>query len=141
MKAGLAVIQILLNDANVSAIVSDRVYPNIADEESVLPTITVMTNDIEPSASKSSSSTVDFNSVVVQSNSERKDDLSSLDDAVRAALDRYNGTVTVGSDSVNIENSFFQGYDDFEEKEPNRLVYISEQTYRIRVKRTPDYQL
>ncbi len=139
MNGGLATIQILLADAAVSTIVGTRVFPNIADEQSELPMITVLTNDIDPSATKSSSSTVDYNDIVIQSNSLRKDELVSLDAAIRAVMDRYTGIVTIGAETVTVENSFFQGYDDFAEKETDRLVYVSEQSYRIRVKRTADF--
>ena len=65
MKIGLAIYKILVSAADVTALVSTRIYPNVAKQTSAFPFIVYQTTGVDPNDTKDGVSTVDGNSFMV----------------------------------------------------------------------------
>ena len=129
MNVGKALYNILSNDAEIVAICGTRVYPEIADQDAALPFIVYKVSDIQPSGTKSGSSSLDTARVDVYCVSEEYGEAMTISDEVRSALDRVGGTYT----GVNIQSIDFDTAD--VEFDSDQRAYIAEATYNVRVMR------
>jgi hypothetical protein len=129
MNVGKALYNILSNDAEIVAICGTRVYPEIADQDASLPFIVYKVSDIQPSGTKSGSSSLDTARVDVYCVSEEYGEAMTISDEVRSALDRVGGTYT----GVNIQSIDFDTAD--VEYDSDQRAYIAEATYNVRVLR------
>jgi hypothetical protein len=129
MNVGKALYNILSNDAEIVAICGTRVYPEIADQDAALPFIVYKVSDIQPSGTKSGSSSLDTARVDVYCVSEEYGEAMTISDEVRSALDRVGGTYT----GVNIQSIDFDTAD--VEYDSDQRAYIAEATYNVRVLR------
>jgi len=129
MNVGKALYNILSNDAEIVAICGTRVYPEIADQDAALPFIVYKVSDIQPSGTKSGSSSLDTARVDVYCVSEEYGEAMTISDEVRSALDRVGGTYT----GVNIQSIDFDTAD--VEYDSDQRAYIAEATYNVRVMR------
>ncbi len=115
--------QILLNDAGVSAIVSGRIFPGTLAQSVTYPAIvyrlTRRASDpvMTPRGTSLPMSRYWLISTSKGSGSGSYQAAKLLDEAVRLALQGYNGTVTLTSSSpqvsVQIQGIFFDGSEDF----------------------------
>ena len=129
MNEGKAIFSILTTDSAVSAIVSSRVYPQIAAQGAVFPFVVYVINDITPSDTKSGVSTLDEVRYEILAISENYAEAAELNEKIRTALDRYTGTVAgVVIDSIQF-TELETDYDTASE------TYIANSEYIIRVKR------
>ena len=129
MNVGKALFEILSTDAGITAICSTRVYPEIADQDAALPFIVYKVSDINPSGTKSGSSSLDTARVDVYCVADEYGDAMDLSDAARTALDRVGGTYN----SVAIQSIDFDTAD--VEYDQDQRAYIAESTYNVRVQR------
>ena len=129
MNVGKALYNILSSDADIVAICGTRVYPEIADQDAALPFIVYKVSDIQPSGTKSGSSSLDTARVDVYCVSEEYGEAMTISDEVRSALDRVGGTYT----GVNIQSIDFDTAD--VEFDSDQRAYIAEATYNVRVMR------
>jgi len=129
MNVGKALFEILSTDAGITAICSTRVYPEIADQDAALPFIVYKVSDINPSGTKSGSSSLDTARVDVYCVADEYGDAMDLSDAARTALDRVGGTYN----SVAIQSIDFDTAD--VEYDQDQRAYIAESTYNVRVLR------
>ena len=130
----IGVIDILRNNANVGARVGGtganaRVYPVHRPQKEPLPAVTIATEDIEPSDTKSGVSALDRLEVRVISYASTYDIARLLAEDCRNAIDRVSGTFN-GQQIQSIR--FLDSFDDVEEIE-NSLVYFVEQNYNVRL--------
>jgi hypothetical protein len=130
MRAEYAVVKILLNDATVAGLVSDRVYLDEAPQTDPYPLIIVEEDNIEPFDSKSGVSSVDHDTVRVFPYSTNKAQLRTLAKACRDALD---GKANVTYDTTQVVYVRFMNQSSFDEKIDNRKTYAKDQEYQIRV--------
>ena len=129
MNEGKAIYTILTTDSAVSAIVSSRVYPQIAAQGAAFPFVVYVINDITPSDTKSGVSTLDEVRYEILAISENYAEAADLNEKIRTALDRYTGTVAaVVIDSIQF-TELETDYDTASE------TYIANSEYIIRVKR------
>jgi hypothetical protein len=129
MNEGKAIYSILTTDSAVSAIVSSRVYPQIAAQGAAFPFVVYVINDITPSDTKSGVSTLDEVRYEILAISENYAEAADLNEKIRTALDRYTGTVAaVVIDSIQF-TELETDYDTASE------TYIANSEYIIRVKR------
>jgi len=111
MNVGKVIYDVLKNDVDVAALVSTRIHPVYAPQESAYPLVTFSipkgTRFLE---TKDGASTLDFVPLSVDCFSETYDECADLAEKVRVALDRYTGTVaTITVDNIVIdefENDF-----------------------------------
>jgi len=129
MNEGKAIYSILTTDSAVSAIVSSRVYPQIAAQGAAFPFVVYVINDITPSDTKSGVSTLDEVRYEILAVAENYAESADLNEKIRTALDRYTGTVAgVVIDSIQF-TELDTDYDIASE------TYIANSEYIIRVKR------
>ena len=65
MLIGKAIYNILANDSDVSALVSTRIFPNVAAQKTAFPFIVYQTTGVDPNDTKDGVSTLDGNSLMV----------------------------------------------------------------------------
>lgn len=125
------VIDILLADTDVTALVADRIFPMLRDQASGLPAIMVEHDGIATNEAKGSTSLMDVGTVLVHMFSTELDELDDLALKVRAALDGYQGPV--GSYQVEMLR-FSQHRDQVFESEVE--LYNFTHDYLLHIKRT-----
>ena len=104
MQAGKAIYNILAASA-VNSSVGGRIYPQIGPQNAAAPFIVYVLDSTDPSDTKSGVSTLDtaiYDVIVVSSS---YSEMATISDQVRAALDRYAGTVSgVEVQSIQLNN-------------------------------------
>lgn len=129
MKAGPAIYGILSANAGVSALVSTRIFPDVAAQGTAFPFVVYNLQEITPSDTKSGVSTLDEERYDIISVSTSYTEVISISEACRTALDRYSGTVN----SVTVQSIQFTDFNtDFD---ADNEVYIAVLEIIIRVKR------
>ena len=124
---GDVIYSLLSNDANVSAIVSNKIFPYMAIESIKYPYIVYEQTGLEPTDTKDGVSPLDIEEWDVEMYAETLSEIEDLSDKVRAVLDRYSGTTeTIVVQSVKFvsENG---GYADEDR------VFLKMQAYSFRV--------
>ena len=128
MTEGKAIYSILTGDSAVSALVGNRIYPQIAAQGAAFPFIVYVLQDTSPSDTKSGVSTLDEVRYDIVVASESYAEASDLTNKVRTALDRYTGTVS----GVVIDSIQFIDLD--VDNDPATETYVTSSEYIIRVK-------
>lgn len=129
MVEGKAIYSILTGDTDVNAIVSGRVYPQIAAQGAAFPFAVYVLQNTDPSDTKSGVSTLDEVRYDIVVASETYAEASDLTEKIRTALDRYSGTVA----GVVIDSIQFQDLD--VDNDPGTETFVTSSEYIIRVKR------
>lgn len=129
MTEGKAIYSILTSDADVNALVSGRVYPQIAAQGASFPFVVYLLTNVGPSDTKSGVSTLDEVRYDIVVAAETYAVAADLTEKVRAALDRYSGTVA----GVVIDSIQFQTLD--ADNDPATETFVTSSEYVIRVKR------
>ena len=129
MNEGKAIYSILTEDAGVSAVVGNKVYPQIAAQGAAFPFVVYVLQDNSPSDTKSGPSTLDEVRYDIVAAAETYTELSSLTERIRLALDRYTGDIG----GVEIDSIQFIDLD--VDNDPATETYVSSSEYILRVKR------
>jgi hypothetical protein len=129
MKVGLAIYNILQNDAGVTAIVGTRIFPETAPQGQATPYIVYSVLSNTPSDVKEDSRTIDVADIEIYSVETTYSNAVTLGGAIRDALDRKVGTFnTVHLQTTNYRNERMEVND-------TRLLWANVQDYEIRIKR------
>lgn len=129
MKTGIAIFNMLTNDADVAAIVGTRVFPAITSKNAQLPFCTYDIITVAPNDTKTGSSKIDDVDVEIVCHAERFSTASTLGDAVRAALDRSNVTLeTITIDSIQFQTGNVEVTD-----QPRKFMVVMEFKVRQRM--------
>ena len=135
METGKAIYKLLKDSVAVGAICSDRIYPELAQQDADLPFIVYTVTDTTPSGTKNATSKLDTARVELYCIADDYETGMSLGIEVRSALDRQSGTISgVEVQSIDFDTSDIQF-------EPDQRVYILEQTYDVRIQRTGTAQV
>ena len=113
--------------AAVTALVSTRIFPDMATQDATYPFIVYSNDATQPTDVKDSASPLDVvtMSVMIYSNSySQAQDIAA---AVRTALDRMTGTVQ----GVNVQSCRFEGQNSAQ-MEFDKHVFVIEQSYVFR---------
>jgi hypothetical protein len=130
MIVGKAIYYLLTNATDVTDVVSTRIYPEVAQQDSDLPFIVYNVTNNEPTDTKPEPSKLDTAQVEVNIYAESYTEAIDLAVAVRAALDRVKGTYNgVNVQSIQYQNEVI----DFDE--PQRAYNISAD-YDVRISRS-----
>ena len=127
MQAGKAIYNILAASA-VNSSVGGRIYPQIGPQNAAAPFIVYVLDSTQPSDTKSGVSTLDtarYEIIVVSSS---YSEMATISDQVRAALDRYDGTVS----GVEVQSIQLNNIDTDYDQDSAR--YMSGQDFSIRIK-------
>lgn len=142
MASELAIIDIIRNDSAVGELVGGngtnaRVYPLDVPQKATFPAIVVSMEDIEPYDTKDGVSTLDVEYIKVEcmdttyKNTTKESGSWHIGEAVRAALDRTTGTYSnIVCQSIRFDSSSM-----FTEDINNKVIYVNEQIYKVRVER------
>lgn len=126
MNVGKAIFNILSNDAGLSELVGNRIFPEMAPEQALNPYLVYSVLSIDPTDTKQASSTVDVSQLETYSVSNNYSDCMDVSEAARAALDRNAGLFS----EVNIQSIQYQSADT--EFNATQRVYIAQQRYSVR---------
>jgi hypothetical protein len=132
MKVGLAIRSLLVNDSDVNAIVSGRIYPEMAIEGAQTPYIVYSVMSNTPSNTKEGAP-VDEANVEILSVARSYSEANDLADKVRDALDRVGTTVSVAEGSIVVNS--IQYTNEITQVTEDRSLFASVQDYTIRINR------
>lgn len=130
---------ILSADATVTAICSTRIYPLTIPQKpdgSGYPGVTITIISDEPSDTKTEASTLDAWRVQIDSYARTALQAQQLDSAIRAAIDRYRGSVVVTGDATYFVDGVRRENAN-EIMEPEKDIFRRSVDYQIRLHRTP----
>ena len=133
MKVGLAIYNLLKNDATVNGQVGGRIYPELAKEGVTMPYIVYSVVSNSPSDTKDGTP-IDEAQCEIFSVGGTYQTCNDLADKVRAALDRKGVTVTDAS-AGNITVQSIHYTNEITEVSADRKTYIAVQDYTFRIKR------
>mgnify|MGYP003146824997 FL=1 len=129
MKVGLAIYNILTDNGEVDAIVSGRVFPNVAPQTSTFPFIIYDVEGEDPNDTKDGVSTLDVDNITVSCYSKTYNEASDLALKIRTALDRQSGTFG----GVNIQSIQYDGYNDIFDDNHEDGVYRKAIDFNVRI--------
>jgi len=130
MTVGKAVFNLLLADTDLRAIVDNRIFPEVAQQDAVLPYVVYNISSNEPSDTKREPSKMDTAQVEVNLYSTSYTECIDMSTHVRAALDRVTGTYS----GVNVQSIQYLGeVIDFDEAQ---RAYNITSDYDVRVSRS-----
>ena len=132
MKVGLAIRSLLVNDSDVNAIVSGRIYPEMAIEGAQTPYIVYSVMSNTPSNTKDGTP-IDEANVEILSVARSYSQANDLADKVRDALDRVGTTVSVAEGSIVVNS--IQYTNEITQVTEDRSLFASVQDYTIRINR------
>lgn len=123
-----AVYSILINDSNVTALVSTKIYPTFIPENIIFPAVVYRITEKQPLDTKDGVyGSVD--TLLIEVYDKGGAQTVSIADTIRTALDRYRGTV----EGVVIDKIIYEGESD-EMLIPELALFHLSQNYRIRVR-------
>ena len=117
----------LSTTANVTAIVSTKIYPYLAIENVVEPYIVYEPNNIEPTDDKDGPSDLDTITFSIEMYSKTPSELEDLANKVRTVFDRFKGTV----ETVVVQSIKFVGEDGGYADEDRVFIKIQQYSARI----------
>ncbi len=130
MKSGLAIYNILANDSDVSALVSTRIFPNVAKNSTTFPFIIYDVESESPTQDKDGVSTLDEDFVMVSCYCKTYSEASDLARKIRTALDRKSGSYG----GIDIQSIRYDGYNDtFDDNTSDEGVYRKALDFKIRI--------
>ena len=129
MEIGLAIYNILSNDANVAAVVGTRIYPNVAKQTSDFPFIVYQMTGVTPTDTKDGVSPLDTNTFNVLCFAETYSGAVSLAQRARNALDRKTGTYS----TIKIQGlSYISSNEYFDIKGAGEGIYVHDSSFNLR---------
>jgi hypothetical protein len=129
MNAGKAVYGILSTNAEVTAIVGTKIFPEVAEQEAALPLIVYQLQSVAPEDTHDGPSKLDEVRFEFLCYADTYNGAADLGDKVRGALDRVSGTYN----AVNVESVQFNDVDIDVIDAPRR--YGQSLTFTFRIKR------
>ena len=129
MNAGKAVYGILSTNAEVTAIVGTKIFPEVAEQETALPLIVYQLQSVAPEDTHDGPSKLDEVRFEFLCYADTYNGAADLGDKVRGALDRVSGTYN----AVNVESVQFNDVDIDVIDAPRR--YGQSLTFTFRIKR------
>ena len=135
MNIGKAIYSILSNDSSVSSSVGNRIFPSRYIDESgkyQLPFISYQVVSVEPNNTKNGVSTYDYTTAQINIVGNSYNDVITLAQNVRTALDYTSGTY----EGVVVDKIFFENsVEVFDENAGSVGLYQISQDYRFNINR------
>jgi hypothetical protein len=132
MKVGLAIRSLLVNDSDVNAIVSGRIYPEMAIEGAQTPYIVYSILGNSPTQTKNGTP-IDEANIEILSVARSYSEANDCADKVRDALERVGTTVSVAEGAIVVNS--IQYTNEIIEVTEDRSLFASVQDYTIRINR------
>lgn len=127
---GKAIYKLLTSATPVTALVSTRIYPDMATQDAAYPFIVYSHENTTPTDTKDGASPMDADDFSVHVYAKSYSVAQDIAGKVRAALDRFKGT----SEGINIAQIIFDNQQSIDMDFDNH-VYAILQNYTIRVNR------
>jgi len=121
MNLGKVIYSVLSNDSDVGGVAGDRIYPMHAPQGATYPFITYMIDGVIPHETKDGASSLDYVEIVIGCFGETYSVTSDLGVKVRAAIDRYSGTVS----GVTVQNTTFDDIENDYVKRDNQFEHFT----------------
>ncbi len=99
----------LVDDTDVRALVKQRIYPDIAPEGAVLPYVVMARVDTTHEHHMGGSAGLKHPRIQLDYFARTRSGAEDLAETCRLVLDGFNGTVTIGSESLDIRKCFLKG--------------------------------
>lgn len=115
-----------------------KIYPLTIPQAAALPAVRITEIAVEPSDTKTGASTLDATRVQIDSYAMSMLTAQQLDEAVRGAIDRYRGSVTVagtGGATYFVDGIRFETRNQTMETEKD--IFRISTDYQVRIHRTP----
>ena len=122
------IVQTLLDNGSVTALVADKVYPVVALQGIKKPYVTARITSNSPNQNKDASSTFDSVSFQVLSYSEKYSEVDAIDNAIRGAIDNATGDV----EGIEFDRIYFETHEDLFDQEDQAFIRSSRYTALIR---------
>lgn len=135
MNVGQIIYGVLSATAGVTALVSTRIYPDMAPQNVTFPYIVFQKLQTQPTDTKEGVSKLDKILVQVDCYSNNYDNAHSLAAAIRTALDRYTGTINGHVVDRIIFSNDSSGSPQDVPTSTGSTIYWASQDYEIRLKR------
>ena len=135
MNVGQIIYGVLSAASGVTALVSTRIYPDMAPQNDTFPYIVFQKLQTKPTDTKEGVSKLDKILVQVDCYSNNYDNAHSLAAAVRTALDRYTGTINGHVVDRIIFSNDSSGSPQDVPTSTGSMIYWASQDYEIRLKR------
>lgn len=129
MKTGIAIFNLLANDADVSALTSNRIFPAVTAKNATMPFVTYDVVTIAPNDTKTGVSKLDDVDVEIVCHAQTYSAASNLATVARAALDR----ATVTLDAITVDSIQFQTGDVEVVDKPRKFMVVLEFKVRQRM--------
>ena len=130
MSAGKAIYGILSANAGVTALVSTRIYPDIATQDTAFPFVVYQIEGTAPSDTKDGVSKLDMVDFAVMAYAKTYTNAQDIASACRTALDRYSGTVN----GISVDSIIFKDQQSGQ-MNADEHVFAVMQAYSLRQKR------
>lgn len=128
MNIGKAIYGILSSTTAVTDLVSTKIFPEIAEQETATPFVIYQVQSVQPEDTHDGPSKLDEVRVEVLCYDDAYNGAADLASAVRGALDRVRGTYN----GVNVESVQFNDVDFEIEYDPRRYSQVLTFTFRIK---------
>ena len=128
MNIGKAIYGILSGTTAVTDLVSTKIFPEIAEQETAAPFVIYQVQSVQPEDTHDGPSKLDEVRVEVLCYDDAYNGAADLASAVRGALDRVKGTYN----GVNVESVQFNDVDFEIEYDPRRYSQVLTFTFRIK---------
>jgi len=128
MNIGKAIYGILSGTTAVTDLVSTKIFPEIAEQETAAPFVIYQVQSVQPEDTHDGPSKLDEVRVEVLCYDDSYNGAADLASAVRGALDRVKGTYN----GVNVESVQFNDVDFEIEYDPRRYSQVLTFTFRIK---------
>lgn len=115
-----------------------RIYPLTVPQQAARPYVRITEVAVEPSDTKTGASTLDAIRVQIDSYADSMLTAQQIDEAVRGAIDRYRGSVTVagtGGATYFVDGVRFESRNWTMETEKD--IFRISSDYQVRIHRTP----
>lgn len=119
----------LLADGPLTALVGDKIYPVVAEQEAQRPYVTLRRTGVSPTIIKNEVSGKDEVNVNIAAYAATYKECIQILAAIREVVDNYKGT----SAGINFLNVWYQVSEDLFDKDDE--TYIVVDTYAARIKR------
>jgi len=127
---GKAIYSKLYGTANISAIVGNRIYPDMATQDATYPFIVYTVDGTDPTDVKDSVSPLDIVNVSIAMYADTYSVVTDLAEKIRTALDRMTGTF----EGMVIQGCRFSGQSSGD-MHLDKHIFVIEQEYRFRQNR------
>ncbi len=134
LKPETAIRKLVIDDAGISALISSRVYPDVAPEKSAFPFVVYERISTDVQHDMGGAGNLKYVRVGMTIYSYSPDERNTIAEAIEALLDGNRDTVTISASSIRFQTLFLEDQQDQVLKPDDgkgRAIYQALQTYFV----------